>query len=617
MQQNPNSPVNFDRHSFQQLIAQSPVAIGVLTGEDFVIQSANAALLAIWDKDESVIGLPLAEGLPEIIGQPYLGLLSNVYRTGEAYYGYEAEVNLTREGKLALLYFNFVYQPVRDDVGLITGIMVTATDVSEQVYARKKLEDAEERLRLATEATGLGTFDLDLQSGAIIHSPRLSEIFGLSSKEAVSHQDLRNMIVPADLPIVIKAFDTALQTGLYYYEARVVWPDSTIHWIRTTGKIVYSDASVPLRMLGTLMDITEQKHILNELTKNEETLRLAIQSAELGTFDMDLVNGSMVWDKRCRELFGLGEDVPVTYDNAFLKGLHPDDREKTDQAVKLAFERELTNGDYDVEYRTIAKDNRLRWVRAKGKVYFNEHDVPVRFIGTVLDITENKRNEIRKNDFIAMASHELKTPLTSLKAYIQLLLAASARTGDSFFTNALKKAESQINRMTNLIYGFLDLSKLEAGKLRLQKQDFDLVQVVEEVCAENRPIAQNHHITFELGEPLMLHADPEKISQVVNNLIGNAIKYSPKETEVTVTVTRFYDHVRVDVYDKGIGIKTVDQQYIFQRFYRVEDESTKGFSGFGIGLYLSAEIIELHKGTIGVESVEGKGSRFYFTLPVN
>jgi signal transduction histidine kinase len=330
------------------------------------------------------------------------------------------------------------------------------------------------------------------------------------------------------------------------------------------------------------------------------------------------VNRSLIWDKRCRELFGMDEFSPVDYETSFLLGLHPDDRVKTDDAVGRAFDKNLSNGDYDVEYRTIGvEDKKLRWVRAKGKVLFNEQEMPYRFIGTVLDITENKLNEIRKNDFIAIASHELKTPLTSLKAYIQLLHGNALRSGDSFLVNALQKSENQINKMTKLIYGFLDLSKLESGKLRLERHEFDINALIEEVAADNRPIAQSHAITFTGGKPIIITADREKIGQVINNLISNAVKYSPKNTDIKVSVQCLNNQVKVSVCDNGIGIKLNDQQRIFQRFYRVEDDSTKGFSGFGIGLYLSAEIIELHQGKIGVESSEGRGSEFYFVLPAS
>jgi PAS domain S-box-containing protein len=599
-------------------MAQAPVAVSVLRGRELIIESANAIMLQVWGKNSSIVGHPLVYGLPELEGQPFIGILHNVIDSGIAHHGYEAKVTLVRNGLPEKCYFNFVYQPIAEPDSKITGVMVVATEVTEQVHARLKLQDAEERLRLATDATGIGTFDLDLQSGGIIYSHKLAEIFGHTNETVLSHQDLRNIIHPGDMHVLIKAFDRALYSGVYFYEARIILPAGVINWIRTTGKIIYDESKIPLRMLGTIQDITDQRRILDELKKSEENLRMATDAAELGTFDMDVVSRSVIWDKRHRELFGLDTEEPLNYYNTFLASLHPDDKQKTDEAVTRAISKKLSNGDYDVEYRIInSQDQNIRWIRAKGKAIFNDNDEPVRLIGTVHDITDNKLNEIRKNDFIAMASHELKTPLTSLKAYIQLLIANARRSGDSFLLNALEKSENQINKMTRLIYGFLDMSKLESGKLQLNCEVFDLGKLVEEVVADSRPISQGHEIVFMMPiTAINVNADREKIGQVLSNFINNAVKYSPKGTAVTIQLNVSDNAVKVEVADEGIGIKLKDQQNIFQRFYRVDDESTKGFSGFGIGLYLSAEIIALHKGSIGVESEESKGAIFYFSLGI-
>ncbi|WP_374949379.1 ATP-binding protein [Mucilaginibacter sp.] len=614
--QNPNAAPGLTNQSFHNLMAQAPVAISMLRGPALVIESANSIILDVWGKTAAIIGKPLIEGLPELKGQSFVDLLNNVYQTGQPYYGYESKVLLIRNGIGERCYFNFVYQPITEPTGPISGVMVVATEVTGQVIARRQMEDAEERLRLATEATGLGTWDLDLQAGNIIHSPRLAEIFGRTGKTRLRHTELRDIVYPADLHIVIKAFDKALTSGVYFYEARIIWPDGTLHWIRTTGKVIYDDNRQPVRMLGTLTDITEQRHILDALKKSEESFRLATNAAELGTFDMDLISRHSVWNARHRELFGVFDAALIDYNLIFETAVHPADKIIIDKAFNRACNKRLTNGDYDAHYRTVGvEDKKLRWIRAKGKVLFNDTNEPVRLIGAIVDITESKQNELRKNDFIAMASHELKTPLTSIKAYVQLLLAKAKASGDSFFINALEKSESQVNKMTNLIYGFLDLAKLESGKLKLSKSTFDVTILIDEVVSESRPISQGHEITFDNLIPVNINADREKIGQVISNFINNAVKYSPKGTVVAVAVKDGQNEVRIEVRDKGIGIKPADQQFIFQRFYRVEDESTKGFSGFGIGLYLSAEIIELHNGTIGLESKEANGSTFYFTLP--
>lgn len=467
------------------LIMQAPVAISFFKGHELIIESANKHMLELWGRQYDIIGQPLAVAMAGYDKQAYVKLLHDVYKSHHIHYGYETKVWLNRNNRDNLFYFDFVYKPVKDAANNVTGVMVIATEVTKQVVARQLLEDAEERLRLAIEATGIGTWDLDIAEDVIFASPTLIEMLGLDPEEKVTRQQMYDIVHPEDKLIVSTAFDEAIKTGIYLYEARIIWPDGSLHWIRTSGKVIYDEQHKPLRMLGT------------------------------------------------------------------------------------------TN-----------------------------------------DITERKQDEIMKNDFIAMASHELKTPLTSLKAYIQLLIANAKKTSDLFLISLLEKSERQINKMTRLIYGFLDLSKIESGRLRLNTQNFDINILINEVIADSMPAAPGHNIVFNAGLPIHVTADKEKISQVLGNLINNAVKYSANGSIITITAKTEGENLRVGIKDQGIGLKPKDQKKIFQRFFRVDDENARGQSGFGIGLYLSAEIIKLHHGSIGVESEEGGGSEFYFLLPL-
>ncbi|RYY52980.1 MAG: PAS domain-containing sensor histidine kinase, partial [Chitinophagaceae bacterium] len=274
-------------------------------------------------------------------------------------------------------------------------------------------------------------------------------------------------------------------------------------------------------------------------------------------------------------------------------------------------------GIYDVEYRTVdAENGKLRWVRAKGRVLFNGNGDPLRFIGSVLEITDQKEVEIRKNDFIGMVSHELKTPLTSLKAYTQLLNERAKSKDDQFEINALAKVENQVNKMTNMINGFLNVARLESGKIHLIRADFSLNEMIRELLADIDVIYTSHTITFRPSPELMVTADREKIEQVIINLVSNAVKYSNKGTVVEISCRMVDKDAVITVADEGIGIHPQDREKLFTRFYRVENSKTKTISGFGIGLYLSAEIVRRHDGRIWVESVKGQGSSFQFTLPL-
>jgi two-component system CheB/CheR fusion protein len=283
--------------------------------------------------------------------------------------------------------------------------------------------------------------------------------------------------------------------------------------------------------------------------------------------------------------------------------------------VEKAYFSALITGQYLYEVRILWPDGSLHWIRTQGSVIKDVNQQPVRLLGTILDITESKRDEIRKNDFIAMASHELKTPLTTIKAYLQLLAKKLSSSNDAFVHNALHKAGYQINKMADLVHGFLDLSKLESGKLQLRLQLFDLNQLIAEVVNEILNTNAGDKIVFDPDGDLQVKADREKIAQVVNNFLSNAIKYSDRGSVIKVFSRKTADGVIVSVTDEGIGIKPKDQERLFQRFYRVESEKMKNISGFGIGLYLASEIIQRHNGQIGVQSDENTGSTFFFTLP--
>lgn len=174
-----------------------------------------------------------------------------------------------------------------------------------------------------------------------------------------------------------------------------------------------------------------------------------------------------------------------------------------------------------------------------------------------------------------------------------------------------------MNKMSRMINDFLDLSRMETGRFVLSPERFEMNELIEEVIEEIKPIVAHHAITFEpYPDPLYANADRQKIGEVLLNLLNNAVKYSQNYRPVVVKLLLDGNWIKVAVTDQGIGIPPEDLDKVFQRFYRSERATKHGFSGFGIGLYISAEIIQRHNGNIGVFSKEGEGSEFYFTLPV-
>lgn len=221
-----------------------------------------------------------------------------------------------------------------------------------------------------------------------------------------------------------------------------------------------------------------------------------------------------------------------------------------------------------------------------------------------------------KDEFISIASHELKTPLTSIKAYLQLLQRSLEASGDKIVQNYLQRTQVQIEKLHHLIADLLDISKIESGKLKFNKMNFSFGPLLEGVI---ETIEQTHAgctITLKGDANIEVFGDSERIEQVLINYLTNAIKYSPdcKEIEVEALVSDNKE-LRINVKDYGIGISKEKQANIFQKFYRAED-TANSFQGLGIGLYICAEIIKRHDGEYGVTSEPGKGSVFYFSIPV-
>ncbi|WP_317126418.1 sensor histidine kinase [Pedobacter psychroterrae] len=255
--------------------------------------------------------------------------------------------------------------------------------------------------------------------------------------------------------------------------------------------------------------------------------------------------------------------------------------------------------------------------------FFNDFpgdDASGRIIGIskiARDITDKKHEEQRKNDFIAIVSHELKTPLTSMRSYIQLALVKAIQRVDPFTEKVLVRAEIQTRKMTTLIQDFLNLSRLEEGKMSLNVSSFSLTDLMEETMSETLTLSSTHVIKYEACEEVTIAGDREKIGQVLTNLVGNAIKYSPEGTTVSLKCALNNGHVAFSVTDQGRGISKADQARLFERFYRVQDDRQGHVSGFGIGLYLVAELLKLHGGEIKVQSDLDAGSTFSFVLPVH
>lgn len=231
------------------------------------------------------------------------------------------------------------------------------------------------------------------------------------------------------------------------------------------------------------------------------------------------------------------------------------------------------------------------------------------------DITQRIQLEKLKDEFLSIASHELKTPLTTIKGYIQLLTKYIQQEGTTKMIQYIHQADIYTDKLNQLITSLLDISRIQAGKLILNKEIVNFSPIIANVVDAMQHLSEKHTLVYKGDSTLEVVMDKERIEQVLMNLISNAMKYTPNASKIFITLKKKADFALVSIEDHGIGIEKKDQNHLFQRFFRVKN-TTKNYSGLGIGLYISSEIIERHSGSIWVESEFGRGSTFYFTIPL-
>ncbi len=265
-------------------------------------------------------------------------------------------------------------------------------------------------------------------------------------------------------------------------------------------------------------------------------------------------------------------------------------------------------------YRVMHKNGKHIWIESAMTNLIHDPNVGAVVIN-YRDITERRLLETQKDDFISIATHELKTPVTSIKAYAQVLQSRFAKAGNVKAVEMLSKMDVQLKKLTGLIGDLLDVTKVDGGKLQFHEGLFDFNDLATEIIEEMKLTTTKHHITKHLATTTIVLGDRDRIGQVITNLLSNAIKYSPHDKKIIVTSSVNKEGVTLCVRDFGIGIAKKNQSKVFERFFRAGDAEDT-FAGLGLGLFISSEIVKRHGGRISVKSAGGKGSIFCFTLPI-
>lgn len=293
--------------------------------------------------------------------------------------------------------------------------------------------------------------------------------------------------------------------------------------------------------------------------------------------------------------------------------VHPDDLAITMEKYQAA----LASGNiFEVENRyRKGSDGSYRWHLNRAIPLHNDDGKIILWVGTATDIEDQKKAMEKKDEFIGIASHELKTPLTSLKGYLQLMASYKKEELPPAIKTYVEKANSSMNKLQHLVNDLLDVSKIQAGRLEYKLGKINLSSLIASWVENAEHIYPNCHFDNQAHDDFWIDGNAERLEQVLMNLINNAVKYSTDNKNIIIKTSRHGGKVRVSVTDFGIGLTGEQIERIFERFYRVEDKKFMA-GGLGMGLYISAEIINAHSGKIGVESTPGKGSTFYFDLPL-
>jgi PAS domain S-box-containing protein len=531
-----------------------------------------------------------------------------------------------------------VFMGVLSGTALLVAAAVLERKTSErgERAAAAVLREREQMLMLAQRAGGVGVFDWDVRRQTSHASAEFFRIFGLPPHEGtitgdewwrLVHPDDRDRMA-AHLARAIDGEEPAVA------DYRIVAADGTVRWLSYAGQIQASKEG--RRIAGTVVDITDRKRLeaelrqhATELSESRDVLALAMRGGSMGAWSRNMVTDEVWWSPELEEIVGL----PHGRFNRTLAGfedlVHPDD----EQAVRTIVNDAVRGGtDYIMEFRFKHANGEWRWMEGRGRAVYDEHGRPRTLYGIGIDITSRKQAEMAlreakraaesanqlKDQFLATLSHELRTPLNAILGYARMLQTNAIPPDRQ--PRAFDVIERNAVAQHRLIEDLLDMSRITAGKVRLDPAPVPVATVLREAVDGVRPAADAKGITLELDIDAFagtVNADTARLLQVFSNILTNAMKFTPRGGRVTVLLRRDGDAVEVRVTDSGRGISPEFLPHIFEPFRQADARFDRGHGGLGLGLAITKQLVDLHGGTIEATSDgAGHGTSFTIRLPL-
>ncbi len=515
-------------------------------------------------------------------------------------------------------YYQFNVYPSR------AGVSIYFKDITEQKKGAENMMRLGQAVQHAEDAIFSSTAD-----GTIISwNEGAAKIYGYTEKEMVGRHSL--VLYPDNNKKEFDFLQSKIMKGktVKRYETVRVRKDGKSIYISLTKTPVKDSKGKIIAVAAVARDITHRKKMEAELRQSRDQLQIIFKNVADGITVQD-TNGKVIYiNDAAAKLIGFDspEEVIQIVEKkgveAFRKISLARFDMRNEQGAPLSFTDmpayiALNSGvsaEKILQYRD-KKTNKSFWSIVKSSPILDENKKVQYAVNVVSDITEHKELERRKDEFLSIASHELKTPLTSIKGFAYLLKKTLQNSKNDKALTYVSRINQYTDKITNLIGDLLDVSKIQAGKLIFHNEEFEFDLMLREVVGDIKASYDTHDVKLLGKTDIRYVGDRNRLEQVISNLLSNAIKYSPNAQNVELRATKKNGSLIVSVRDYGVGIPKSKADKVFERFYRV-DETSAQFSGLGIGLYISREIIKRHGGRIWAESELGKGSTFYFSLPL-
>ncbi|MFL5703860.1 MAG: PAS domain S-box protein [Ktedonobacteraceae bacterium] len=494
----------------------------------------------------------------------------------------------------------------------------------QDIIARKPTNEQLQFQAIILENVSESIIVTDLQGYIIYWNEGATALFGYSAQEMLGNTPAI-LYPPTETHQLQPDLEQIREGNDYISEWKGRRKDGTAVWLDIKTTLLRSSEGAAIGYIGVSKDITARKQIEEQLRQSRDQLNIILQHIADGITVQD-TSGALVYANDAgAKLSGFASaQEMLAFDVETLRVHYLERFEMKDEfGLPVSFSdlpaMKALQGQRYAEALVNYIDRhtgRSLWSVVKASPIFDETGQVQFAVNIFSDLTERMELEQRKDEFIGMASHELKTPITSLKGFAQLLKRKLEKQGLPESVAMLNKMEIQLTRLTHLVTDLLDVSKIRAGKLDYAEETIDIDALVHDIADTLQQISTTHTITIQGASHIHIVGDSDRLGQVFTNLISNAVKYSPQANQVDISLAVSQNMVTVSVRDYGIGIPKEHQQKIFDRFYRVSEVHDQTFPGLGMGLYISSEIVKRHGGRLWVESTKGNGATFFISLPI-